>query len=157
MTKIIELNLTGTQMITLTFALIAVVSYFIQKARNKAKEKKKQNTDIGMTVYVPLFKENLNGGGKMSEMDLRDYFAARALLASVSETQEVIPASFWDWVKSILRALLYMTFLEVKYKTIEDAYKQSAERSYRYADAFIAERAKAKGLTVDEVNSNNDN
>lgn len=74
--------------------------------------------------------------------DLRDYFASQAMLSAVSETQEVVPASFWDWCKQLLQQLANMTFLTVKYKDIPDVYEGAARRCFEYADAMINERNK---------------
>ena len=71
------------------------------------------------------------------DISLRDYFASQAMLAVVQETQEMIPASFWDWFKLICRDLFHMTFLEVHYREVTDVYENAAKRAYKYADAMI--------------------
>lgn len=149
MTKTFSLHMTDTQLIYLAIIVTVVVSYFIASKRRKARESKKEVTNPDLSIDVTLFGEPFHGG-KMNDMDLRDYFAAKALAASVSETQETVPASFWDWVKGILREMLNMTFLEVRYKSIEGAYEQAAKRSYKYADAFITEKARRTQLEIEK-------
>ncbi len=77
-----------------------------------------------------------NGG---LDVSTRDYFAAKAMLAVMSETQETVPDGFINWIKSIL----YQhgaTFLKVRYISIEGIYDTSANRAYMYADAMMKAR-----------------
>ena len=67
----------------------------------------------------------------------RDYFAGQAMLAVMQETQEVVPASFFDWVKHLLFNHAGATFLTVRYKEIEGIYEEAAKRAHKYADAMM--------------------
>ena len=75
-------------------------------------------------------------------ISLRDYFAAKAMLAVMQETQEMKIASFWDWCKHLMINLLHFTFLSVKYVKIDNVYEEAAERAYEYADAMMVVRDK---------------
>lgn len=72
-------------------------------------------------------------------MTLRDYFAAKAMLAVMAETQETVPDGFFNWIKSFLFSH-GATFLKVRYVTIDGIYETSAVRAYQYADAMLAAR-----------------
>ena len=72
-------------------------------------------------------------------MKLRDYFAAKALPAVMMETQETVPASFWDWIKHELHGH-GLSFLYVNYRIVDGAHKQAAQRAYALADAMLAAR-----------------
>lgn len=69
----------------------------------------------------------------------RDYFASQAMLAVITETQEMRVASFWDWIKHLLVTYLQLTFLSVKYKQVEGSYEKAAKRAFEYADAMLKE------------------
>jgi hypothetical protein len=75
-----------------------------------------------------------------TEIELRDYLAGQAMLAVMQETQEVVPASFFDWLKQLAYNYLHATFLKVKYREIDNVYYEAAKRAYKYADAMISER-----------------
>lgn len=72
----------------------------------------------------------------MNHLSKRDYFAGQAMLAVVQETQETVPASFWDLVKANLRDYGFM-FLIVKYRTVENVYEDAADKAFLYADAMV--------------------
>jgi hypothetical protein len=74
--------------------------------------------------------------------NLRDQFAAQAMLAVMQETQEMRVASFWDWLKQILATYLSCTFLTVRYVKVENVYEDAAKRAYEYADAMLDVRNK---------------
>lgn len=76
--------------------------------------------------------ENKDG----SAIRTRDYFAAKAMLAVMQETQEMRTASFWDWIKHILYTA-GCTFLVVKFKEVDEVYEEAARRAYKYADAML--------------------
>lgn len=76
--------------------------------------------------------------------EMRAFFAAHAMLAVVSETQETRVATFWDWVKSLLVNYLDFSFLHVERIEIENVYTYSAERAFKYADAMLNEMNKDK-------------
>lgn len=76
----------------------------------------------------------------MNERELRDYFAAQAMLAVMQETQEMRVASFWDWCKHLMVTFLSFTFLAVRYTKVENVYEDAAKRAYEYADAMIKSR-----------------
>ena len=75
-----------------------------------------------------------------TEIELRDYLAGQAMLVVMQETQEVVPASFFDWIKQLAFIYLNATFLKVKYREIHNVYSEAAKRAYKYADAMISER-----------------
>lgn len=79
---------------------------------------------------------------KTDELLLRDYFAAQAMLTVSMETQETRIASFWDWIKNILKEHLYCSFLTVNFVSIEGSYEKMAKKSYALADAMMKEREK---------------
>lgn len=75
-------------------------------------------------------------------MLLRDYFAAKAMVVISSETQEAKVASFWDWIKWLLVVFLHMSFLHVKYKSVDGMKEEIAKKSYELADAMLKEKYK---------------
>lgn len=77
---------------------------------------------------------------QLNDSNLRDYFAGQAMMAVMQETQEVVPASFWDWIKQLAYKYLEAKFLKIKYKEIEGVYHEAASRAYKYADAMMNER-----------------
>ena len=81
------------------------------------------------------------------KIELLDFYAAKAMILVSAETQETIPASFWDYVKSILFSVCYMTFLEVRYKPVTGAKERIAKEAYLYAQAMLNERAKIADST----------
>lgn len=75
-------------------------------------------------------------------MTIREVFAKEAMLAVMSEAQEMRIASFWDWVKSLMVIYLHFNFLHVKYVKVSGAYDEAAKRAFEYADKMVAESEK---------------
>lgn len=73
-------------------------------------------------------------------IQLRDFFAAKAMLAVLQETQEMRIGSFWDWCKHLLVIYFHFTFLTVRYVKVSGVYEDAAKRSYEYADAMMLAR-----------------
>lgn len=69
-----------------------------------------------------------------------DYYAGLAMQNAVSEIQEVVPASLWDFIKILLKNLAHMHWLEVRYKEIEGVKEQVAERAFKMAEIMMRER-----------------
>lgn len=79
-----------------------------------------------------------------------DYYASQAMVAVMGESQEMRIATFWDWVKFLAQTYFHFSFLTVKYKPVENVYKEAAERCYDYADAMMKTRAK-QNVVLDSV------
>jgi len=78
------------------------------------------------------------------DIELRDYLAGKAMSIVMAETQEVVPATWLDFVKECLRTYVGLTFLVVQYRTVDNVYEDAAERSYRYADAMIEAKKRSQ-------------
>jgi hypothetical protein len=90
---------------------------------------------------VDLKKESPNYDScALPTISLRDYFASKAMLAVMQETQEMRIGSFGDWIKQILVTYLQFTFLTVKYVKVDNVYEEAAQRAYEYADAMLSIR-----------------
>lgn len=76
-------------------------------------------------------------------IELRDFLASQAMMAVMLETQEVVPASPYDFLKQVLSNRLGMTFLVVRYKNIRGVYESAAIKAYQYADAMMSIREKS--------------
>ncbi len=75
-------------------------------------------------------------------MTLRDWFASQAMVAVMNEAQEMVPATFWDWVKSLLIGYAGLTFLHVQHRVVDGVYADAASRAYGFSDAMLEERKK---------------
>lgn len=75
-----------------------------------------------------------------NELELRDYFAARAMDIVLSETVDMVPASYWDWVKSVLHEYAGLTWISYEMIKVPNVYEHASVRCYEYADAMLEAR-----------------
>lgn len=100
-----------------------------------------------MKIEQPAFPSTWDSAHNASVMTeqgmlLLDYFAAKAMGIVSAETQEQVPATFWDTIKIILINLCHMHFLTVNYKEVEGARERIARQSYLLASSMLTERQK---------------
>lgn len=132
MHKTVDITL-GTLLVILKYAIILFGAMIIFRRASK-----RNNVMNNIPSDLP-FNQTPNGGN----ISRRDYLAGQAMLVVLSETQETVPASFWDLIKSLLHGIGF-TFLQVRYKTIEGVYEQGAKKAVEYADMVLKELDREK-------------
>lgn len=76
----------------------------------------------------------------MDNLKTFDYYAGLAMQNAVSEIQETVPASFWDFIKILAKNLLHFHWLEIRYKEINGVKEEVAHRACKMAALMMKER-----------------